>query len=631
MNQKAFQTIAYCLVLLLIACLINACGTGGPSKPTGAELEIIKAQNLIEKGQYDDAANIYWELSKTSKSPKKEQYQLRSAELLVESGNFTLAQQHLNSINERSLSVELIPRKRIAQATISIEDGKYSETLNLLPESLISHAANERASILELRAQAFSGLGDISSSLKTRFELSSILANPEAADQNQTKIWSDLTNASNEDLIKLSNIDDAEFAGWISLAQTMHTPYANKEQLSYALDQWSLEYPDHPATDTLINSILESYQNYLVIPDKIALLLPMTGNFAKIAEVIYAGILSARTLKNDSQYEPDLALYDTGNNPEDINYHYDLAVSEGSDFVIGPLQKEAVEILAERPVLPIPVLTLNYLSQGLSAPSNMFQFGLLPEDEAKQVAERSSLDEYHHAIVFAPIGEWGSRLVSAFESRFTELNGLVINTQYYSAKETDFSVPLKLALHLDESEERYRNLRSLLGQNLEFEPRRRQDVDMIFLVASPRVARLMRPQINYYYATDLPVYSTSHVFSGVESITQDRDLEGVIYLDIPWILEPSNEQELLAELLELEAGDSYELLPRFAALGVDAYYLPEKLAELSALSNERYDGLTGKLSIQDKNKVYRQLNWAIFRNGRPIIIPQYTLDSTTQQ
>ena len=156
------------------------------------------------------------------------------------------------------------------------------------------------------------------------------------------------------------------------------------------------------------------------------------------------------------------------------------------------------------------------------------------------------------------------------------------------------------------------------------------DVDMVFLVASPRVARLMRPQINYYYATDVPVYSTSHVFSGVENIIQDRDLEGIVYLDIPWILSPSNNQELLAEFLELEAGDSYRLLPRFAALGVDAYYLPLNLAELSSLPNKKYDGLTGRLSIQEKNKIYRQLNWAVFKNGRPIVVPSYNPESQLQ-
>ena len=147
---------------------------------------------------------------------------------------------------------------------------------------------------------------------------------------------------------------------------------------------------------------------------------------------------------------------------------------------------------------------------------------------------------------------------------------------------------------------------------------------MIFMVASPATARLIRPQINYYFATDLPVYSTSYIFSGIENISKDRDINGVVYCDIPWLLKPSPDHELMREILQLETGNTYELLPRFAALGIDAYYLPTRLAELAALPYERYDGLTGKLRIENNNKIFRELNWAKFINGKPTLLPQFT-------
>ena len=412
------------------------------------------------------------------------------------------------------------------------------------------------------------------------------------------------------------------------MAQTKRAPYSNIEQLNYAINEWRNAYPNHPASENLLTSILEGFENYFVVPNKIALLLPMSGRYAKIAEVIYAGIKSARELQTDQQYSPELTLYDTGDDPSQITYYYNQAVSDGAEFVIGPLKKDAATILAQQTELPIPILTLNYLGKDLSTPSNLFQFGLLPEDESQQVAERASLDEHLSAIVITPVGEWGERLADAFQFRFEELGGIVLDTQYYASNETDFSTPLKLALQLDQSEDRFRQLRSVLGQNLEFEPRRRQDVDMIFLVASPRVARLMRPQINYYYATDLPVYSTSHIFSGIENIARDRDINGVIYCDIPWLLQPTHDHELIREILVLEAGDTYQLLPRFAALGIDAYHLPLKLAELAALPYERFDGLTGKIKMRSGNKLFRELNWAKFVEGKPVLLPQYVFESS---
>ena len=626
MNNKARHTIAYCLILIIFTLLMSSCGTGLPTKTEtqSANVDIRKAEKLTKQGQYQKAAEIYWQVSQTESSPQKEQFQLQAAELSISAGNHDLSQQYLNLINEQNLTFELIPRKRIAESNIAIQLEQFNEVLSLLPESLITRAPTHIAEILELRAQAFNGIGDTYSSLKTRTELSKHLSDHSDTSYNQNEIWRLLALARDEELTSWLNNSNQEFVGWVELAQTKRAPYSSIEQLNYALNDWRSTHSNHPASDNLLTSILESFENFFSVPERIALLLPMSGRYAKIAEVIHAGIVCGRELHTQDQYSPHIELYDTGDNPEDIIYHYQRAVDDGADFVIGPLKKESVELLSQQTDLPIPILTLNYISDHAQAPGNLFQFGLLPEDEAKQVAERASLDEHISAIIVTPNGEWGQRLAEAFQSRFEELNGIVLDTQYYATNDTDFSAPLKLALQLDQSEARYRKLRSTLGRNLEFEPRRRQDVDMVFMVASPRIARLIRPQINYYYATDLPVYSTSHIFSGIENVSRDRDVNGVLYCDIPWLLKPSADHEIMRELLELEAGETYRLLPRFAALGIDAYYLPLKLAELAALPYERYNGLTGKLKIQDGNKIFRELNWAQFVNGKPTLLPQFS-------
>ncbi len=626
MNNKARHTIAHCLTLIIFTLLISSCGTGFPTKTDSqsANIDIRKAQKLTKQGQHQKAAEIYWLVSQTESSPQKEQFQLQAAELSISANNYDIAQQYLNLIDEQNLTFELIPRKRIAESNIVIQHEQFNEVLSLLPESLMTRAPTHMTDILELRAQAFNGIGDTYSSLKTRMEISQHLSAHSDTSYNQNEIWRLLALARDEELISWLNESHQELAGWIELAQTKRAPYSSIEQLNYALSDWRNAHLDHPASDNLVTSILESFENFFAVPERIALLLPMTGRYAKLAEVIYAGIVSARELRTADQYAPHIELYDTGDNSADIIYHYQRAVDDGADFIIGPLNKESVELLSQQAELPVPVLTLNYVSGNTQVPSNLFQFGLLPEDEAAQVAERASLDEHFSAIIMAPNGDWGQRLAEAFQSRFEGLNGIVLNTQYYAPNDTDFSAPLKLALQLDQSEARYRKLKSTLGKNIEYEPRRRQDVDMVFMVASPATARLIRPQINYYYATDLPVYSTSYVFSGIENVYRDRDINGVLYCDIPWLLEPSADHEIMRELLELEAGEAYRLLPRFAALGIDAYYLPLKLAELAALPYERYNGLTGKLKIQGGNKIFRELNWAQFVNGKPTLLPQFS-------
>ena len=626
---RLIGTIAQQILILLFVLTFISCASIDKSKTQIEKItssEISKAEKLVQRGELEKASEIYWQAAQKTNPPEREEYQLRAAELRIEAGNFELAKQYLGLINEQNLTFELIPRKRISEATIAVHEERYNDTLSQLPQDLVTRAPEYKADILQLRAIALVGIGDTFSGLRTRITLGQIIKDQADVAANQNEIWRLLAAASANELGSWSQTEDIVLAGWIALAQTKRATYSNIEQLSYALDQWKLTYPNHPVSENLLTSILEGFENYFIVPDKIALLLPMTGRYQKIATVIYAGIQSARELQTDQQYLPDLTLYDTGDDPTQIMRYYDQAIAEGAEFVIGPLKKEAVKILAQQPELPIPVLTLNYLGDDRSSQSNLFQFGLYPEDEARQVAERASLDEHFSAIIITPVGEWGERLADAFQFRFEELGGITLDTQFYVPSETDFSTPLKLALQLDQSEERYRQLRSVLGQNLEFEPRRRQDIDMVFLVASPRIARLMRPQINYYYATDLPVYSTSHIFTGVENIARDRDINGVIYCDIPWLLQPTHDHELIREILLLEAGEIYQLLPRFAALGIDAYYLPLKLAELAALPYERFNGLTGKIRMRSGNKLFRELNWAKFIEGKPVLLPQYYSD-----
>lgn len=630
MKHICSWTIPHCLLALLLLLVLSSCGTVDQIQKPGDEstsAEISAAEKLTKSGNYAKAAEIYWNAAQQVDSPVREEYQLRAAELQIEANNFPLAYQYLGLINEQNLTFELIPRKRIAQASIAVHEERFNDALVQLPADLITRAPEYEANILQLRATALAGVGDTLSSLQTRVELGPLLRDPVDIAHNQSETWRLLAAARDDQLNQWVNTDDDVLRGWVELAQTKRAPYTNIEQLNFAINEWKASHANHPASENLLTSILEGFENYFVIPNRIALLLPMTGRYAKIANVIYAGIKSARELQTDQQYVPELILYDTGDDATQIMYYYNQAVSEGAEFVIGPLKKDAATILAQQAELPIPVLTLNYLAQKQSTPSNLFQFGLFPEDESIQVAERASLDEHFSAIIITPVGEWGERLADSFQFRFEELGGITLDTQYYASNDTDFSAPLKLALQLDQSEDRYRQLRSVLGQNLEFEPRRRQDVDMIFLVATPRVARLMRPQINYYYATDLPVYSTSHIFSGIENIARDRDLNGVIYCDIPWLLQPTNDQELIRELLLLESGDSYQLLPRFAAMGIDAYHLPVKLAELAALPYERFNGLTGNIKMRAGNKLYRELNWAQFIDGKPVLLPQLNFDS----
>ena len=86
---------------------------------------------------------------------------------------------------------------------------------------------------------------------------------------------------------------------------------------------------------------------------------------------------------------------------------------------------------------------------------------------------------------------------------------------------------------LPESQNRLKRLQQLTTSNLEFTPRRRQDIDLIVLFTNSAQAKSIKPLLSYYYASKIPVYSSSHVFDGQ---TKNSDLEGIIFNDMPWVL-----------------------------------------------------------------------------------------------
>ena len=67
------------------------------------------------------------------------------------------------------------------------------------------------------------------------------------------------------------------------------------------------------------------------------------------------------------------------------------------------------------------------------------------------------------------------RVFAAFAQRFDELGGEALDAARYAPKSADFANPIQAVMNLDGSKRRHQSLQRLLGQKLDYEPRRRQD------------------------------------------------------------------------------------------------------------------------------------------------------------
>jgi outer membrane PBP1 activator LpoA protein len=281
--------------------------------------------------------------------------------------------------------------------------------------------------------------------------------------------------------------------------------------------------------------------------------------------------------------------------------------------VIGPLNKKLVIELAENTDLMVPVLALNYV-EGL-VKENLYQFALSPIDEVQQVVKHAWSEGYRNAIILAPETAEGKRISHYFQNAWQAAEGNILAVQTFKAGEKDFSLPVRQLLNVHESKSRFQKLKNVIGY-VEYNPRRRRDVDVIFIVANNSVARLINPQFYHNRAESVAVYGLSRIYSGRPRPKKDIDLENVSFCSIPWLFDQAYHSDLDKQALHEVWQSSSDNILNLIAFGIDAYTLLPYLNDLSSIP---YSGATGDLVLNEYNRIERHLVCAKFNNGEAVL------------
>ncbi|MDZ7749353.1 MAG: penicillin-binding protein activator [Halofilum sp. (in: g-proteobacteria)] len=586
--------------------------------------DVERAQRLVDEGRPLAAVRIYRDLAAAADAAGRQRWHLRIVELLFDQGYPELALEWNRRIDDAAVPAELRDRRRVLDARAAVEQREGIGALRRLPALDPEMPRELRARLLAVRADAYALTGQPGRAVLARLQRAELLATAAAIDANHEAIWSLLQSVPVDRLERLSELDEAPIMrGWVELARAVRSARLGERPVPEALRDWRNRFPDHPAAARFVESLRERVIEQLTYPKKIALLLPLSGRLADPARAIRDGLLAAYYDQPGYIARPDIAVYDTGEDGLAPAAAYERAVAEGAAFVIGPLAKDAVARLAERDRLEVPVLSLNYLPDERPARArDFYQFGLLPEDEARQAAEAAVQNRRLNAVTLVPAGDWGARMLGAFRTRFDALGGVVLETSRYNSRATDYGRPIQALLNLDASYARARTLQSTIDRKVRFEPRRRQDVEVVFVAAMPKQARLIEPQLEFHRAAEIPAYATSHVFTGTPDPEADWDMNGLYFTEIPWILENlDSPSELYARIAERWPG-LHERFPRLHALGMDAFALLPHLERLRVNPEAGLAGRTGRLTLDARRRVHRQLRWAVFIEGRPVPVPR---------
>jgi hypothetical protein len=346
---------------------------------------------------------------------------------------------------------------------------------------------------------------------------------------------------------------------------------------------------------------------------RIALLLPLSGAQRPVAEAVRDGFLAAYLAAGSGAQRPEVLVFDEerpGAAPA-----YRAALAAGADLIVGPLLKQSVAEVAAI-AGSVTTLALNFLDATAEPPAGFYQFALSPEDEARQAAGRAAAEGRARALALAPDNDWGRRMLAAFIPAVEAPGGSVLAYRLYDPSATDFTAQLQRLLLLDESRARHSQLTANLGVSLAFEPRRRGDVDFIFLVANTAAGRLIWPQLRFLYAGDIPTYATSAI--NQPGADGDADLDGVMFTDVPALLGDDPRAANLRAALTARWPAGALGLMRFYAMGFDAYDLA---ASIGSGPPPALFGLTGYLTVDARRQFHRAMPWAEFRAGGIVTSP----------
>jgi outer membrane PBP1 activator LpoA protein len=433
-------------------------------------------------------------------------------------------------------------------------------------------------------------------------------------------IWLTLSRLSEAQLeVAANNSDTYDSRGWLELARRIRAENFSLRRQLDAVARWRRTWAQHPAASILPSEIAKLTLTWNNRPKFIGVILPLK---TPVGNAIKQGFLSAYYDElRISRDTPKIKFYDIGTSSE-ISSIYNKAVEQGVDLVIGPLDKTQVIDLYRLKNLPVQTLALNYVDAEEISPeltgswatsgAKFYQFGLSPEDEVKEIVLMASKAGHQTAAIITPNGPDYKRLQVLFEKSWLDMGGQVVSKINYR-QETDYTALIKEFLKIQESESRARTLIQIIPRDSMVQiPRRRKDIDFIFLISNPAQARQIKPTLAFYYAENIPVYALPSIYNGYDNPEANLDLNGIVFVDAPWMIynQPRN-KKVLDQWLPEDQG----ILQRLRALGADAFSLYPQLELLDSNNLQAIKGATGELKIDNYGQIHRTLTPAVFRKG----------------
>jgi outer membrane PBP1 activator LpoA protein len=595
----------------VIAATLVLTGCPSTTQRTGPS-NVDRAEQLIRAGDHAAAAALYQRLAAETTGTDSAEFRLRAVKAWLAAGRPADADREL-ALLPPGLTQQQTIEKSLLQIQSAVVQGRGDDAWRQVSGMQAPSGQPGAARYYETRQQVAIATGHLLDGIRSEQSRERLIG-PGDAQVARQELLAQLRAAAERGVsLAPPPASDAMVRGWLEAASVAVDNARNPTLGATRLAAFRNRYPSHPALAALSNEPMVGLPDApakLAAAPHMALMLPLSGRTSAPAAQIRDGFMTAY-YQLPAATRPRLRVYDSA--VASIADTMAEAAAAGAEFIVGPLTREEVVASAELLTTRPPVLALNFLPADRPTPERFFQFALSPEDDARAVARFISGSGRRRGVVLVPEGDWGTRVAAAFDEELRAAGGYLLGQASFGGNaRADFGDSIMEVLRTDDSRGRHARIQAAVGQKLEFEPRRRPDIQFIFAPSQPGAARLLRPQLRFHLAGDIPTYTLGDAYE--PHPTANQEIDGVMFPDMPWMLRDDGLSGEVREAARQAFGDSAARRGRLFAFGYDAFRIASSLQRGAGINPQ---GLTGTLSVDAQGRVRRELDWVRIKDGAP--------------
>ncbi len=270
----------------------------------------------------------------------------------------------------------------------------------------------------------------------------------------------------------------------------------------------SVSMPFHAITRKI-----ERWASGITQQTSIGVLLPLTGKYAHYGKKALRGIRLALATKAYGD-KVDLYIEDTGDDATRAVSAYKQLISDGADWIIGPLLTEHTEALLPYLEPDVPVISLANQSEVVRNSPELFIHTLAREVQASYMADFAWQQEVRKVVVLQGNSLSEAQEADAFIETFENLGGEVVEQLMLevSVDNPDSRPDLQALRERSDDEELLAELDedlALLSAETELEIRMPVNFDAVYLAMPGKHVASLAGQLAYVDISGIPLYGSN--------------------------------------------------------------------------------------------------------------------------